>query len=349
MSILVTGGAGFIGSHTCLSLLEKGYKVYVIDSFINSSSESLEGVKKILQIQGSTNLSNLNVFEGDIRNKVFLQKLFDSAFKKGERIESVIHFAGLKSVEESVKNPILYWEGNVNSSIKLLEVMSQNECFSIVFSSSAAIYGKAGKVKVKEDCIINPLNPYGSTKYAVENLLFDLHSSFSSKWRIANLRYFNPIGAHYTGLIGEDIQGVPPNIFPYLVKVAGGILEEVNIFGGDWPTIDGTGVRDYIHVMDLANGHIKTLEFLTKNDPQAINLNLGTGKGTSVIELINTFKEVNGVDVPYKFCARRKGDSAFVVADNSLAKHLLNWNPVKTLNDMCRDGWNWHQKNSNNY
>ncbi len=349
MSILVTGGAGFIGSHTSLSLLEKGYEVYVIDSFVNSSPSSLDGVMKIYKNKGSNNLNNLNVFEGDLRNKEILQKIFDSAFKKGDRIQSVIHFAGLKSVEESVMKPILYWESNVNSSIKLLEVMSQNHCFSIVFSSSAAIYGIAGKEKVKEDSIINPINPYGNTKYAIEKLLFDLHGSYGSKWRIANLRYFNPIGAHHSGLIGEDIEGPPPNIFPYLVKVAAGIIEEVNIFGRDWPTIDGTGVRDYIHVMDLADSHIKTLEFLNKNEPQAINLNLGTGKGTSVIELINTFKHVNGVDIPYTFCERRKGDSPFVVADNSLAKNLLNWKPNRTLNDMCRDGWNFHKKNSNSY
>ncbi len=349
MSILVTGGAGFIGSHACLYLLERGYEVYVIDSFINSSFNSLNRVKKILEISDYNCLGKLNVFEGDLRNKLLLQSLFDDANKKGDSINSVIHFAGLKSVEESVLDPILYWECNVNSSIKLLEVMQQNDCFTIVFSSSAAIYSPAKEVKLKEDFIINPINPYGSTKYAIEKILFDLHRSYSSKWRIANLRYFNPIGAHYTGLIGEDTKGIPLNIFPFLVKVAAGILEEVNIFGNDWPTIDGTGVRDYIHIMDLADGHIKTLEYLTKNDPQAINLNLGTGKGTSVIELINKFQKVNSVKIPYKFCERRKGDSPYVVADNSLAKDLLNWSPKRTLDDMCRDGWNWHQKNPNGY
>ncbi len=348
MTILVTGGAGFIGSHTCLELLNKGYKVYVIDSCVNSSFKSLERVKEILEIRKSSNFNNLNFFKGDLRDKILLQKVFDIARNNGDSINSVIHFAGLKSVEESVLNPISYWDGNVNSTIKLLEVMEQNNCYSIVFSSSAAIYGIANE-KVKEDFIIKPINPYGSTKYAIEEFLFDLHRSFSSKWRIANLRYFNPIGAHETGFIGEDPLNKPNNLFPYICSVANGKYDLLNIFGKDWPTNDGTGVRDYIHVMDLAEGHIKTLEFLTRNEPQAINLNLGTGTGTSVLELINIFKGVSKVDIPYKFAERRKGDSAYVVADNSLAKELLNWEPKRNLKDMCKDGWRWVKLNPNGY
>ena len=349
MSILVTGGAGFIGSHTCLNLLEKGYEVYVIDSFINSSPESLKRVMQIYKRNQNKLDNKLNLYKGDLRNKSLLEEVFTIAKNNGNNIEGVIHFAGLKSVKESIKEPLLYWDSNVNSSLNLLEAMKNNHCHTIVFSSSATIYGNVNANKIKESCRINPINPYGNTKAVIESLLSDVYASNESLWRVANLRYFNPIGAHSSGLIGENPNGIPNNIFPFITNVALGNLSELKVFGNDWPTPDGTGVRDYIHVMDLADGHIKTLEYLLKNKPQIQCLNLGTGKGTSVLDLINSFQEVNEVKIPFEFSNRRNGDVAKLVADNSLVKSLINWTPKKSLIDMCRDGFKWQTLNPNGY
>ena len=350
--ILVTGGAGFIGSHTCLVLLQKGYEIFVIDSFINSSRESLKNVLKIIDEDKNSSFSKkLHVFEGDIRNRELLDDIFNKSRSDGHGngIKGVIHFAGLKAVEESVNNPFLYWKSNIFGSVNLFDVMHKNNCHTLVFSSSASIYGKNLKEKIDENSLINPINPYGTTKMVIERLLEDLQRSFDLSWRIANLRYFNPIGAHQSGLIGENPVGIPNNIFPYITKVALGTLKEVRIFGDDWPTIDGTGVRDYIHVMDLAEGHIKALEFLFENKPNIINMNLGTGKGSSVLELINTFQNVNNVKIPYVFNSRRSGDVASLVANNSLAKKLLKWEPNRSLSQMCKDGWKWQFKNPEGY
>ena len=348
-SILITGGAGFIGSHTCLSLLKKGYSLYVVDSFINSSKYSLINVLKILEIKNFDAKKLLNIFTGDITDQRFLRDVFSKSIIDKKPIKSVIHFAGLKSVAESVKYPILYWRSNLMASLSLIETMIEFNCLTLIFSSSATIYGLSNKNPINEKANLKPLNPYGNTKFAIENLLNDLFNSQKIKFKIANLRYFNPVGAHSSGLIGEDPKGIPNNIFPIISKVAIGKLSELKIYGNDWPTNDGTGVRDYIHVMDLAEGHIKTLEYLINNDSQLINLNLGTGIGTSVLELINTYQMVNKVKIPYQFVEKRKGDVAELVADNNSAKELIDWFPKKNLKDMCRDSFNWQVRNPNGF
>ncbi len=337
--ILVTGGAGFIGSHTCLALLEKGYKIYVVDSLINSSSNSIKNIETI------KSSSDITFFKGDIRDTKFLNNLFLKAESENNLISSVIHFAGLKSVSESVSHPLQYWDANVNGTLSLLHAMNDNKCRTLIFSSSATVYGATDNIiKLKEDQFIDPINPYGTTKATIEKLLNNVFNSLANKWRIANLRYFNPIGAHYSGLIGENPSGIPNNIFPYITQVAYGKLKQLKVFGNDWPTLDGTGVRDYVHVMDIAEGHIAALEFLNQNKPQILNLNLGTGVGTSVLELIKTFQEVNSIKIPYIFSERRDGDLPIVIADNSLAKSVLQWEPKRSISQMCKDGWKWQCK-----
>tara|TARA_A100001035_G_scaffold280270_1_gene285088 strand:+ start:272 stop:1333 length:1062 start_codon:yes stop_codon:yes gene_type:complete len=348
-SILVTGGAGFIGSHTCLGLIKKGYNLYIIDSFINSSELSLVNVLKILEKENLDAEEYINVIEGDIKNKSEIRSVFLKAIKDRKPIKSVLHFAGLKSVAESVKNPGLYWKTNLISSLNLVEIMIEFNCFTLVFSSSATVYSFNNKSPISENGLLGPNNPYGNTKLAIEQLLNDFFYSNDKKLKIANLRYFNPVGAHPSGFIGEDPKGTPNNIFPIISKVAVGEYKKLSVYGNDWPTIDGTGVRDYIHVMDLAEGHIKMLEFLIKNEPQVVNLNLGTGIGTSVLELIKTYEEVNNIKVPFKFAMRRSGDLAELVADNSYAKKLLNWSVKKDLKDMCKDSFNWQLKNPNGF
>ena len=347
--ILVTGGAGFIGSHTCLSLLQKGYDVVVLDSFFNSSPASISSVINILKNQNETNISNIEIIRGDIRDEEFLKNIFSLSQDSGSPISAVLHFAGLKSVGESVSNPLLYWDVNVNGSLKLLSVMDKYECRTIVFSSSATIYGISNKKQLSEDTNISPINPYGTTKATVEKLLFDTYNSSFDKWRIANLRYFNPIGAHFSGMIGESPLGIPNNIFPYITQVAAGNLKELTVFGNDWPTRDGTGVRDYIHVMDLAEGHIAALEYLFGKNPQTVNFNIGTGEGFSVLELINAFETVNNLKIPYRISDRRSGDVASVIADNSFALSCLDWSPKRSLEQMCLDGWKWQSLNPNGY
>ena len=342
-NILVTGGAGFIGSHTCLTLLEKGFEIFVVDSFINSNKKSLEKLKIILSKSEKIHSNKINIFNGDIRDEFFLNSIFNIAKKNCKEINGVIHFAGLKSVEESLKEPLRYWDNNVNGTLKLINVMKKHDCRTFVFSSSATIYASSNK-KIKEDFQKKSINPYASTKIVVEQLLNELSTS-DSKWRLCNLRYFNPIGAHASGLIGESPQGKPKNIFPLINLVASKHLSNIHIYGNDWPTKDGTGVRDYIHVMDIAEGHVLALNFLFDNKPQISNINLGTGTGYSVLDLIKTFENVNDIRVPYVFAPKRKGDNPYVVADNSLALSLLNWFPKRTLEEMCRDGWNWHIKN----
>ena len=345
--VFITGGAGFIGSHTSLVLLEKGYDLVILDSLINSSKISIQRLSKIV-FKNEKN-QRINFIKGDIRDKNLLENIFKKATFDNNPFAGVIHFAGLKSVNESINNPIEYWDNNVIGSLNLFRVMEKYNCKTIVFSSSANIYAKSNdNEKLKENSAIRPNNPYGETKVAIEKILFNLSQSSNSQWRIANLRYFNPIGAHYSGLIGENPYGLPSNIFPFITQVAAKRIEFLNIFGNDWLTHDGTGVRDYIHIMDLAEGHVSALEYLLK-EKKVINLNLGTGKGTSVLDLINTFKKVNKVDLPYKVKGRRSGDLGYVVADNSLAKSLLNWKPSRSLEEMCKDGWNWQLKNPHGY
>ena len=348
-TFLITGGCGFIGSHTCLSLLKRGYNLTIIDSNINSSVNVLERIYKIGQTENNHYINQITFIKGDIRNYELLKKIFIDAIHKKKPISAVIHFAGLKAVEESVKNPLLYWENNVFGSINLFKVMQLYDCKIIVFSSSATIYGNPKEKFFREDTTIKPLNPYGYTKLTIEKILKDIFISSNKEWKIANLRYFNPIGAHESGLIGENPLNIPNNLFPYICRVAFKKYKELKIFGSDWNTYDGTCIRDYIHVVDLAEAHCSALDYLIANKPTILNLNIGTGIGTSVLEMVNTFSKVNKIDIPYSFAERRAGDVPSIIADNKLAIKTLNWFPKRDLSEMCRDGWNWQINNPKGY
>ena len=348
-SILVTGGTGFIGSHTCLLLLEKGYEIFVLDSLINSSAKS---IKKTILFLKNLNIdveSKVYLIKGDIRNQNDIEHVFQMSHKLDKKIEAVIHFAGLKSVSESVAYPISYWENNVIGTINLCRVMEKYSCRNIVFSSSATVYKAQSNKSLKEDDFCEPVNPYGHTKLTIERIFRNQCESRSSNWRIACLRYFNPVGAHHSGFIGENPLGKVNNLFPQINRVAIGKQSNIKIFGSDWSTLDGTCVRDYIHVMDLAEGHLSALNYLIQMEPQFIAINLGTGIGTSVLELIRTFEKVNKVEVPFNFEDRRLGDISSLIADNSLAMSLLNWHPTRDIEDICKDGWNWQLNNPNGY
>ena len=346
--ILVTGAAGYIGSHVSLVLLEKGYEIIGIDSFENSSPKALKSVLKILNNFEDFNQDNFNFIKGDIREKLFLKEVFQKALDENKPITDVIHLAALKSVSDSFQNPIRYWEYNVYGSMNLLNVMSFYDCRNLVFSSSATVYEQSNKL-LDEKTFINPNNPYGSTKAAVEQFLYDVYSSSDQAWRIINLRYFNPIGAHSSGIIGEDPKSAAANIFPLIMAASLGKLKELYVFGNDWETRDGTCIRDYIHIMDLAEGHLCALENLYKSKNKFLNINLGTGKGVTVLELISTFEKVNKTKIPFKFAGRRSGDKVMCVADNALAIKLLNWKTKRSLEDMCIDGWKWQKLNPNGY
>tara|TARA_A100001388_G_scaffold275608_1_gene261467 strand:+ start:2063 stop:3121 length:1059 start_codon:yes stop_codon:yes gene_type:complete len=348
-SIFVTGGAGFIGSHTCLLLLEKGHIVFILDSFINSCEKSINQISIILKDKGIDTKGKIYLCKGDINNLEDIEKVFQMSIELNKEIESVIHFAGLKSVFESVKNPLIYWDINVGGTINLLKTMKKFNCRNIVFSSSATVYKSKAKSELNENDVCLPVNPYGDTKLTIEKILKDVYKSSPNEWRIACLRYFNPVGAHESGLIGEDPLGRPDNLYPRITKVAFGKIDLIKIYGSDWPTKDGTCIRDYIHVMDVAEGHLLALNYLMKENPKFLTLNLGTGKGTSVLELIRNFEKINNVRIPFIFDKRRLGDNAFVVADNSYAKSILNWIPQRTMDDICRDGWNWQLKNPNGF
>ena len=348
MRILVTGGTGFIGSHTCLALLEKDYEVVVLDSYINSNKKSIQRVKDILTKERMTKNLRIDVFQGDIRDEEFLETLFSESHRLGKPFDAVIHFAGLKSVKDSISNPLLYWDVNVNGSINLLKVMHKYKCRTLVFSSSATVYDISNE-KLTENTNIKPINPYGKTKATLEQLFNDIYDSNPGEWKIANLRYFNPIGAHCSGILGEDPINIPNNIFPYITQVAAGKLEKLTIFGNNWSTIDGTGIRDYIHVMDLAEGHISTLKYLLEGEKKIINLNLGTGLGTTVLELVNIFEKVNNIKIPLEISSRRLGDCCSLIADNSLALECLDWSPNRSLEEMCKDGWKWQLLNPDGY
>ena len=327
MKILVTGGTGYIGSHTAVELLNSGYEIVIIDNFSNSKSDVLDKIKLI------TN-KDFKFYEGDVCNKDLLRKIFNE-----NKIDAVIHFAGYKAVGESVKKPIMYYRNNIDSTLSLIEVMNEFNCKKIVFSSSATVYGNPTTLPIKEDFPLSTTNPYGSTKLMIENILRDLYIS-DNDWSIALLRYFNPIGAHVSGLIGEDPKGIPNNLMPYIVKVANKELNELSIFGNDYDTPDGTGVRDYIHVVDLAKGHIKAIEKILK-DKGIDAYNLGTGIGYSVLDLVTTFERVNNIKVPYKITDRRPGDIASCYADSSYALEKLNWKAEKGIEEMCRDSYNF--------
>ncbi len=332
MKILVTGGTGFIGSHTVVELLNSGYEVIVIDNLSNSKIDVVDKIKKI------TN-KDFDFYEEDVCNKEALEKIF-----KENKIDAVIHFAGYKAVGESVEKPLMYYRNNLDSTFSLCEVMSKYGCKNFVFSSSATVYGTPKSLPIKEDFPIgDTTNPYGTSKVMNERILTDIYNSDNS-WNIALLRYFNPIGAHKSGLIGENPNDIPNNLMPYIVKVATGELPILNIFGDDYDTVDGTGVRDYIHVVDLAKGHIKAIEWVLKgNGVDAFNL--GTGNGYSVLELVNAFKKYNNVDVPYKIVGRRSGDIASCYADVSYAKKVLGWESVYDIKDMVIDAYNFVKNN----
>lgn len=342
--LLITGGAGFIGSHSCLVLLEAGHNLVVLDNFENSSRE---GLKRVLELAGPSAAGRLEVVEGDIRSAGDLERAF-KATPAGRPITAVIHFAGLKAVGESVREPLRYWDVNLCGSRQLLQVMQAHGCRNLVFSSSATLYGIPELVPIPESAPIQPINPYGHSKAAVEQLLADLVAS-EPGWRIARLRYFNPVGAHPSGRIGEDPRGIPNNLFPFVSQVAVGRRDCLQVFGGDWPTPDGSGVRDYIHVMDLAEGHRAALDVLLAEPPQLLSLNLGSGQGHSVLEVVRAFELASGRSVPYTVVERREGDAASTVADPRLATERLSWRTRRSLEEMCRDGWAWQQANPEGY
>ncbi len=335
MSILVTGGAGYIGSHTSVELLEAGYDVVILDSLVNSS---LESITRIRDITGK----DMDFYMADLRDR----KAVDTIFQE-KSIDSIIHFAGLKAVGESVEIPLNYYHNNITGTLVLLEVAKEYGVRNYVFSSSASVYGDPAKVPITEEFPLQPTNPYGQTKVMIEQILKDLHV-IDPALNIGLLRYFNPVGAHPTGLIGEDPRGEPNNLVPYISQVAVGKLAGLKVFGNDYPTPDGTGVRDYIHIMDLAEGHMKALEKLT-TDPGLVTYNLGTGRGYSVLEMVDAFAKAAGKEIPYSVVDRRHGDIASCYADPSKAERELDWKAARGINEMCADTWRWQEQNPNGY
>lgn len=333
MKILVTGGAGYIGSHTCVELLNNNYEVVILDNFSNSKKEVLEKIKEITK-------KDFKFYEGNMIDSNLLDKIFTE-----NKIDAVIDFAAYKAVGESVEKPVEYYKNNVATVLNLLEEMKKHNCKKLVFSSSATVYGTPEKVPITEDSKTGgTTNPYGTSKLFVEQILKDLYKS-DNTWDIVILRYFNPIGAHESGLIGEEPNGIPANLMPYISKVASKKLECLSVFGDDYETKDGTGVRDYIHVVDLAIGHIKALEKLARENKGLFIYNLGTGKGYSVLDMIKSFEKANGIEIPYKIAPRRQGDIAICYADPTKAQEELNFKATKTLEDMCKDAWNFEKNN----
>ena len=327
-TILATGGMGYVGSHTCVELLVKGYKVILLDSLINSSRNIFDKIIRIISNYNCDYSKNLTFISGDIRNHKLLDDIFRTEIENKTKIDAVLHFSGLKSVDESFLRPLEYWDVNFCGTTNLLKVMEKYCCNYFVFSSSATIYSLDTSSPISESAKIEPINPYGKTKAAVEKILDDFYYSKTDKLSIASLRYFNPIGAHSSGLLGEQPNGKPTNIFPLICKVAYGEIDELKIFGNDWETHDGSAVRDFVHIMDLAEGHLRVLEYLFDKAPTKVKLNLGTGKGTSVLSLIKEFENVNNVKVPFSFDKRRNGDRGIVYADNSYAKKLAELNKI---------------------
>ncbi|MFT6915520.1 MAG: UDP-glucose 4-epimerase [Motiliproteus sp.] len=335
MAILVTGGAGYIGSHTCVQLLAAGHELVVLDNLCNANPESLKRVERISE-------RSFSFIEGDIRDRECLDRIFAA-----HKIEAVIHFAGLKAVGESCQQPLHYYHNNVAGSLVLFEAMAAAKVKTLVFSSSATVYGDPASVPIQEAFPTSATNPYGRSKLIIEEILGDLYAA-DSEWRIARLRYFNPIGAHASGLIGEDPNGIPSNLLPYIAQVAIGKLKQLSVFGGDYPTPDGTGVRDYIHVVDLAEGHLKALQALSDRGGM-ITCNLGTGQGYSVLEMIKALEQASGRPVPYQIAERRPGDIAVCYADPRSAEQLLGWSAQRDLQQMMIDTWHWQTLNPQGY
>lgn len=334
MNLLITGGTGFIGSHTVVELLQAGHQTIILDNLSNSDTRILSRIQKIC---GKEPI----FYQGDIRDKALLKQIFTR-----HAIDGVIHFAALKAVGESVQQPLNYYDNNLTGTLTLLQAMSDAQVFQFIFSSSATVYGNPQTVPIKEtDPTGDTTNPYGTSKHFIERVLQDLHHS-DPRWKIVLLRYFNPIGAHPSGLIGELPNGIPNNLLPYICQVATGKLKQLSVFGNDYPTADGTGIRDYIHVVDLARGHVLALQ----NQQSGIHIyNLGTGSGYSVLDIVHTFEKVSGQTIPYQICPRRNGDIAICYADANKAKNELNWVAEYQLDDMLRDAWHWHSHNPNGY
>lgn len=337
MAILVTGGAGFIGSHTCVELLNAGYEVVVVDNYYNANPKSLERVKELTG-------KDFKSYECDIRDSEGMDKIF-----KENKIDAVIHFAGLKAVGESCQKPIEYYDNNIGGTLKLCDVMRNNGCKNIVFSSSATVYGTKNVSPLKETMKTGgTTNPYGTTKYMIEIILEDIYKS-DNEWNVTLLRYFNPIGAHESGRIGENPSGIPNNLMPYITQVAIGKRPYLSVYGNDYDTPDGTCIRDYIHVVDLADGHVKAVNNILDGKKGVQIFNLGTGKGYSVLDIVKAFSKAYGKELPYKIAPRRPGDLAVCFSDPSKAKEVLGWEAKRGIDDMCRDSWNWQSKNPNGY
>jgi UDP-glucose 4-epimerase len=336
-TILVTGGTGYIGSHTVVELMQCGFDVLIIDNLENSNSCVLERIASIVGRKPRLVIA-------DVRDTETVARVM-----KESRVDAVIHFAGLKVVSESVFDPLRYYDVNVCGTLRLLEAMTEAQVRKMVFSSSTTVYGDPTSVPILEDAPLRPACPYGQSKLVSENILRDVANVPGSDWKFAILRYFNPVGAHESGNIGEDPQDVPTNLMPYVSQVAVGRRRQLAIFGSDYPTKDGTAIRDFIHVVDLAKGHLAALQALADGDEKLLTVNLGTGRGTSVLELVSTFAEVSGADVRYEFAARRQGDVAVCFADASRALHVLRWRAERDLKTMCRDAWNWQSRNPDGY
>lgn len=335
MKILLTGGAGYIGSHAAVELLDQGYEIVIMDNLSNSNIECLERIKEITG--KSFAFYKVDLLEYDLMNQIF----------KEHSIDAVIHFAGLKSVGESVKAPLDYYLNNISGTVNLCSLMKKYGVNKMVFSSTAAVYGNPDRVPIDESFPVSPASPYGRSKLMIEEILRDVYHSDPS-WRIAILRYFNPIGAHHSGRIGEDPNGIPDNLVPYITQVAVGKREKLQVFGNDYDTPDGTGVRDYIHVVDLVKGHLKALEYIEKKKGIEV-INLGTGTGYSVLEIVGNFREVTGRQVDYQITARRTGDPGVTYANPKKAEIILGWKAEKNLKDMCQDSWNWQSRNPDGY
>lgn len=336
MNVLVTGGAGYIGSHTCVELIEAGYTPIAVDNFVNSSAESL---RRVGEITGQ----NVTLIEGDIRDEYLLNEIFESC-----EIACVIHFAGLKAVGESVMKPLDYYQNNLDATLELCSAMSRHKVKRIIFSSSATVYSGDNEMPLRETSKTgNCTNPYGWTKFMCEQILRDMAKA-DPEWSVVNLRYFNPVGAHESGKIGEHPNGIPNNLMPYISQTAIGKRDHLNVFGNDYPTPDGTGVRDYIHVVDLAKGHVAAIQYLMQHNGESV-FNLGTGHGYSVLDMVHAFEEANDVVVPYQIAARRQGDLPICYADTSKSTELLGWKAEKSLIDMCHDTWNWQKQNPDGY
>ncbi|MFU1520091.1 UDP-glucose 4-epimerase GalE [Vreelandella alkaliphila] len=334
MRILITGGLGFLGSHTAVELFNSGFEMVVVDNLSNCSSDVINGLNILTD-------NTVDIVVGDIREQKFIDDLFESY-----KFDSVMHFAGLKSVAESVSKPLEYYDNNVLGSLNLLKAMMKANCKNLVFSSSATVYGEPSSLPIKETASRVATNPYGQTKLVIEDVLMDLATA-DPEWSIANLRYFNPVGAHQSGLIGEDPKGVPNNLMPYISQVAYGLRDRLNIYGDDYETLDGSGVRDYIHVVDLAKGHLSALKYLISNNPSGFqSFNLGTGKGISVYEMIKAFEFFNGVSVPFVVVDRRPGDISACFADVRKANDFLGWYAELGLKEMCEDVWRWQLNNN---